>query len=108
MSYAMRTVASIVIPDRREAAKPESITPVPVVMDSGFLAELVIGPTTSGRTRWLGPGMTDDHSNSSFLIFTQRSTLALMSAGDRKVAWKPPPSGFSSGVRAGTAGMAGR
>jgi hypothetical protein len=27
-------------------------------MDSGFLAELVIGPATSGRTRWLGPGMT--------------------------------------------------
>jgi len=28
-----------------------------VVMDSGFLAELVIGPATSGRTRWRGPGM---------------------------------------------------
>jgi hypothetical protein len=28
------------------------------VMDSGFLAEPVIGPATSGRTRWLGPGMT--------------------------------------------------
>jgi cyanate lyase len=27
-------------------------------MDSGLLAELVIGPATSGRTRWLGPGMT--------------------------------------------------
>jgi hypothetical protein len=27
-------------------------------MDSGFLAEPVIGPATSGRTRWLGPGMT--------------------------------------------------
>jgi hypothetical protein len=29
-----------------------------VIMDSGLLAELVIGPATSGRTRWLGPGMT--------------------------------------------------
>src|SRR6204780_2637761 len=27
-------------------------------MDSGLLAEPVIGPATSGRTRWLGPGMT--------------------------------------------------
>jgi hypothetical protein len=27
-------------------------------MDSGFFAELVIGPATSDRTRWLGPGMT--------------------------------------------------
>jgi hypothetical protein len=26
-----------------------------VVMDSGLLAEPVIGPATSGRTRWLGP-----------------------------------------------------
>ncbi len=29
-------------------------------MDSGLLAELVIGPATSGRTRWLGPGMTEE------------------------------------------------
>jgi hypothetical protein len=29
-----------------------------VDMDSGFLAEPVIGPATSGRTRWLGLGMT--------------------------------------------------
>src|SRR5208282_6406002 len=29
-----------------------------VAMDSGLLAEPVIGPATSGRTRWLGPGMT--------------------------------------------------
>src|ERR1700684_4267325 len=29
-----------------------------VTMDSGFLAEPVIGPATSGRTRWRGPGMT--------------------------------------------------
>jgi hypothetical protein len=28
-------------------------------MDSGLLAEPVIGPATSGRTRWLGPGMTE-------------------------------------------------
>src|ERR1700693_2066481 len=27
-------------------------------MDSGLLAETVIWPATSGRTRWLGPGMT--------------------------------------------------
>jgi len=26
-------------------------------MDSGLLAELVIGPATSGRTRWRDPGM---------------------------------------------------
>ena len=31
-------------------------------MDSGFLAEPVIGPATSGRTRWLGPGMTSNYS----------------------------------------------
>ena len=29
-----------------------------VAMDSGLLAEPVIGPATLGRTRWLGPGMT--------------------------------------------------
>jgi len=27
-------------------------------MDSGRLAKPVIGPATSGQTRWLGPGMT--------------------------------------------------
>src|SRR5579864_158566 len=27
-------------------------------MDTRLLAEPVIGPATSGRTRWLGPGMT--------------------------------------------------
>jgi len=27
-------------------------------MDSGLLVKLVIGPATSGRTRWLGPAMT--------------------------------------------------
>jgi hypothetical protein len=27
-------------------------------MDSGLLAEPVIGPATSGRTRWLGAEMT--------------------------------------------------
>ncbi len=27
-------------------------------MDSALLAEFTIGPATSGRTRWLGPGMT--------------------------------------------------
>jgi hypothetical protein len=48
----------LVIPDRCEAAGPESITAVlpepitAVVMDSGFLAEFVIGPATSGRSRW--------------------------------------------------------
>src|SRR5579864_8326574 len=54
----------LVIPGRRKAASPESIAtdragfaPV-VIMDSGLRAELVIGPATSGRTRWLGPGMT--------------------------------------------------
>ena len=29
-----------------------------VTTDSRRLAEPVIGPATSGRTRWLGPGMT--------------------------------------------------
>jgi len=32
-------------------------------MDSGYLAEPVIGPATSGRTRWLGPGMTKSHGS---------------------------------------------
>jgi hypothetical protein len=32
-------------------------------MDSGLLAEPVIGPATSGRTRWLGPGMTRNDSS---------------------------------------------
>jgi hypothetical protein len=27
-------------------------------MDYGCLAEPVIGPVTSGQTRWLGPAMT--------------------------------------------------
>ena len=55
----------LVIPDRCEAASAESITTVvsepimAVVIDSGLLAEFVIGPATSGRTRWLGPGMTE-------------------------------------------------
>jgi DNA repair protein RecO (recombination protein O) len=30
-------------------------------MDSGFLAELVIGPATLGRSRWQGRGMTASH-----------------------------------------------
>jgi hypothetical protein len=29
-----------------------------VVMDSGLLAEFIIGPA-DGRARWLGPGMTE-------------------------------------------------
>jgi hypothetical protein len=29
-----------------------------VDMDSRLLAKPVIGPATSGRTRWLGPGIT--------------------------------------------------
>jgi hypothetical protein len=32
-----------------------------LVRHSGLLAELVIGPATSGRTRWLGPGMTHNY-----------------------------------------------
>ena len=47
-----------VIPGRHEVANPESITTTAGIMDSGFLAELVIGPASSGRTRWLGPGVT--------------------------------------------------
>ena len=27
-------------------------------VDFGLLAELVVGPATSGRTRWIAPGMT--------------------------------------------------
>ena len=46
-----------VIPGRPAGVSPESIFTV-VVMDSGLLAEFIIGPT-EGRTRWLGPGMTE-------------------------------------------------
>ena len=49
---------SFVIPGRRDSGEPGIHTPGSGVMDSGLLAELVIGPATSGRTRWLGPGMT--------------------------------------------------
>jgi len=48
----------LVIPGRREAASPESISTNAGVMDSELLTEFTIGPATSGRTRWLGPGMT--------------------------------------------------
>jgi hypothetical protein len=48
----------LVIPGRRGAASPESIIPASANMDAGLLAEFIIGPATSGRTRWLGPGMT--------------------------------------------------
>ena len=47
-------------------------------------------------------------SNSSFLILTQRSMLALIVAGEMKSALKPPASGLSPGVLAGTDGIAGR
>jgi ribonucleoside-diphosphate reductase alpha chain len=46
-----------VIPGRRAAASPESISPAAVVMDSGLRPEPVIGPA-EGRTRWAGLGMT--------------------------------------------------
>ncbi len=49
---------SIVIPGRREAASPESISTSAGVMDSGFLAEPFIGPRDFARARWLGPAMT--------------------------------------------------
>jgi hypothetical protein len=57
-------------PSERREREPESIITeliklvlphnivAAVVMDSGLLAEPVIGPATLGRTRWLGPGMT--------------------------------------------------
>ena len=35
-------------------------------MDSGLLAEPVVGPATSGRTRWLGPGMTGSQHSPRF------------------------------------------
>jgi cyanate lyase len=38
-------------------------------MDSGLLAEPVIGPATSGRTRWLGPGMKDRLLARHLLVF---------------------------------------
>jgi len=34
-------------------------------MDSGLLAELVIGPRDFARARWLGPGMTCGFSESA-------------------------------------------
>src|SRR6516225_8076934 len=40
--------------DCREAGSPESIIPAPGLWIPGALAELVIGPATSGRIRWLG------------------------------------------------------
>ena len=44
-------------------------------MDSGLLAELVIGPATSGRTRWLGPGMTASHIYISAMQWTDEGTV---------------------------------
>ena len=55
---ASGSLQGLVIPDCRPAASPESIITAAAVMDSGFLTELVVAPATSGRTRWLGPGMT--------------------------------------------------
>jgi hypothetical protein len=46
-----------IITKLKALALPRNIATA-VVMDSGFLAEPVIGPATLGRTRWLGPGMT--------------------------------------------------
>jgi len=33
------------------------------IMDSGFLAEPVIGPRDFARARWLGPGMTNSRDS---------------------------------------------
>ena len=46
-----------IITELNALALPRNITAA-AIMDSGLLAEPVIGPATSGRTRWLGPGMT--------------------------------------------------
>src|SRR6202034_2418368 len=57
-----------------EVASPESITTdsakyaPTVIMDSGLFAEPVIGPATSGRTRWLSPGMTKSHRGGDPLL----------------------------------------
>src|SRR4029077_14407659 len=64
---AVSQAGRLVIPGRAEGASLASITPdlsiLSVIariafMDSGLLAAPVIGPATSGRIRWLGPGMT--------------------------------------------------
>src|SRR5262249_59153752 len=53
---ALRAV--VVNPDCRETPGPESIFSRTGVMDSGLLAEPVIGLRDFGRARWLDPGMT--------------------------------------------------
>src|SRR5262245_29941575 len=45
--------------------------------------------------------------NSSFLIRYQLSRLRVTVSGESTLALKPPPSGFTLGVMAGTAGIAG-
>src|SRR2546423_578222 len=48
-----RSTTAILLGDRSETHIQK-----PAVMDSRLLAEPAIGPATSGRTRWRGPGMT--------------------------------------------------
>src|SRR4029077_19290302 len=64
---AVSQAGRLVIPGRAEGASLASITPALSMfsviarfafMDSWLFAEPVIGPATSGRIRWLGPGMT--------------------------------------------------
>jgi hypothetical protein len=44
-------------------------------MDSGLLAEPVIGPRDYARARWLGPGMTNYNSKSQCSLTTGRPQL---------------------------------
>jgi hypothetical protein len=63
-----------VIPERREAASPESIITGAGAVDSGLLAEPTIRPRDFARARWLGPGMTSYPS-----IFEKSATARVAS-----------------------------
>src|SRR6185436_12676257 len=90
---------------------PESITTfqaepaTAVVMDSRLLAEPVIGPATSGRTRWFGPGMTerepkpmaDEQMDQDSLVAEWGVALE----AEQKAAVKIPGDGASAGAEVG-------
>ena len=83
---------------RAKSASPESIVTegevserpneirTTVDMDSGLLAKPVIGPATSGRTRWLGPGMTTFSSDGVERLLFHRSDQAVEHLVDRPPA----------------------
>jgi len=65
------------MPTTRHSGAPQSgepgiHNPCAGTMDSGLLAEPVIGPATSGRTRWLGPGMTENYAAFCFAVISLR------------------------------------